>query len=368
MTSDDHELIRRLRDAPPDPGPSPGPEFRPGSTYRADELGPATPIGSPTFIVHDDWGAPPAPPSERELGSGGSARRAHIVRLSWFTLAVVMALAGLGVAWQHLLSDPLGDARAYYDAATRLNLGHALYPAGADPNAAEFYRYPPLLAIALRPFALLPYQAFALLWELVVIGSFALLVRQLGARSERTWLAIGVLGIPIGWALSIAQAQVPMTLLVAIGQPWSIALAANLKLFPALVALWWIGRRDWQATIAFVAWMLLLALVQLLLDPQGATSILNVVTLADVGGVRNVSPYLLSPAAWAILLGAGVLATLLVARTRWGWAAAVTLATLASPRLLVYMLMSLIATVREPKPVETEESGTSRAVAADHRW
>ncbi len=35
--------------------------------------------------------------------------------------------------------------------------------------------------------------------------------------------------------------------------------------------------------------------------------------------------------------------------TRWGWPAAVALATLAPPRLLLYMLMSLIAAVREPR-------------------
>ena len=50
----------------------------------------------------------------------------------------------------------LRDVRAYYDAATRLNEGLPLYPAGADPDAADFYRYPPLLAILFRPLASSP--------------------------------------------------------------------------------------------------------------------------------------------------------------------------------------------------------------------
>ena len=36
------------------------------------------------------------------------------------------------------------------------------------------------------------------------------------------------------------------------------------------------------------------------------------------------------------------------APTRWGWAAAVTLSVLATPRLLLYQLMTLLAGVREP--------------------
>ena len=43
-----------------------------------------------------------------------------------------------------------------------------------------------------------------------------------------------------------------------------------------------------------------------------------------------------------------VLVTVGLARTRYGWAAAVALGTLSPPRLLVYMLTGLLAAVREP--------------------
>ena len=45
---------------------------------------------------------------------------------------------------------------------------------------------------------------------------------------------------------AIGQAQVPMTLLMALATPWAIAFATNLKLFPALLAVWWLGRREWR--------------------------------------------------------------------------------------------------------------------------
>lgn len=45
----------------------------------------------------------------------------------------------------------------------------------------------------------------------------------------------------------------------------------------------------------------------------------------------------------------GVLATLHLAPTRWGWAAAVALSVLATPRLVSYMLMTLLAALRRDR-------------------
>ena len=356
--SGDSELIRRLLDLTPDTEPAPPrePAEPPGSTLE--------PEGA--TLIDDDWDER----GSRVLLSQASAIASrvgqervtsvepglrHAARLALFALAVVGALAGLGVAWLHLTSDPLADARAYYNAAVRLNLGQPLYPPGIDPGSNLAYLYPPLLAIVLRPLALLPYEWFALLWEALVVASFAALLWRLGVRSQRTWLAVGILGIPIGWALGVAQAQVPMTLLLSIGQPWSIALAANLKLFPVLAALWWIGRRDYQATIAFILWLAILGLAQLLLEPAGTLDFLRTVGLGQLGEVRNVSPYALSPALWVTLVLAGIALALLLARTRWGWPAAVALATLASPRLLLYMFSGLLAALRQPSQANLPE-------------
>jgi Glycosyltransferase family 87 len=311
------------------------------------------------------------PPDEEVARAKRKAAIRHLADLALFALAVIGALAGIAVAWMHILGDPLNDARPYYEAASRLNAGQPLYPAGLDANSSKIYLYPPLFAIVLRPLALLPYEWFVLLWELVVVGSFVLLLQRLGVRRRSTWIAIGLLGVPIGWALSVAQAHVPMTLLMAIGQPWSIAIAANLKLFPALILLYWLGRRDWESAAAFLVWAALLALAQAVLASGASVDYikqLSVDQLGEQGVLRNFSPYTISPVLWLVLIFGGAAATIVAARYRWGWAVAVTFASLAPPRLLVYMLTGLLAAVRRPRdPGEKPEDDYSDPAAAYRR-
>lgn len=332
----------------PDAGP-------PAQPWRAAV--PAAKTTEPRRVVLDAYddelserelaGAPP--PDEVRDRARRRALASRAANLVLFGLAVLGAAAGLAVAWMHVVSDPLADAHAYYEAASRLNAGQPLYPAGIDPSGNHIYLYPPLFAVLLRPLALLPYEWFALAWEAIVVLAFVLLLRHLGLRRRATWLAVGLLGIPIGWALSVAQAHIPMTLLIAYGQPWSIALAANLKLFPALIAIWWLGRREFDAFFAFLVWSALLALAQLVLEPGGSFAFFGSVGLEQLGEVRNISPFTIEPALWVGLLLIGCLVALGAARTRWGWAVAVSLATLAPPRLLIYMLSSLIAAIRVPR-------------------
>ncbi len=290
------------------------------------------------------------------------ARSAGLAGPAVLVLAAFGLLAGVATLWMHLTTDPLADVRAYYDAGARLNAGLPLYPADADPNAPEFYRYPPLLAIAFRPLALLPFEAAAAIWMVVVLGSLVATVWWIGPRRRETWIALGILGLPIAWSASVGQAQVPVTLLTALGSPWAIALAAHLKLFPALVALWWIGRREWRRLAAFAAWAAGIGLLQLVLAPQATIDFLGTLTLQQVGHVRNLSPFVASPILWAALVGAGVLLALRLAPTRWGWAAAVALSVLATPRLLSYMFVTFLAALREPG-AEARAAGDARARA-----
>ena len=73
--------------------------------------------------------------------------------------AAVLGLAlGIQTLVLHLSTDPLADVHAYYDAGARLNAGLPLYDQPATTNDNEFYRYPPLLAIVFRPLAMLPFE------------------------------------------------------------------------------------------------------------------------------------------------------------------------------------------------------------------
>lgn len=293
------------------------------------------------------------------MSTPAQRRRRRNVNLVLFTAAVFGLLIGINTLLLHLGSDPLADVHAYYDAGARLNAGVPLYEQAATTNQAEFYRYPPLLAIAFRPLALLPFEVAAAIWEAVVVASFGALVWWLrpGFRGR---LMIAMLAMPILWSLAIGQAQVPMTLLMAFGAPWSLALAAHLKVLPALAAVWWIGRREWRNLAVFVGWVVALGVLQLILAPSDTLAFPGVFNLGQVGEVRNFSPYVVSPALWAALVAAGVVVALRLAPTRWGWAAAVALAVLATPRLILYQLMTLLASLRDPS-ADVVAAGATKA-------
>src|SRR5262245_24093206 len=253
--------------------------------------------------------------------------------------------------------DPLADVRAYYDAGARLNAGEPLYVQTATTDDPGYYRYPPLLAILFRPLALLPYEPAALIWEAIVIAAFVATLFRLGIRKGNTWLLVGWLAAPIGWSLAIGQAHIPVTLLMALATPWAIAFATNLKLFPALLAVWWLGRREWRPLGLFVAWTAGLIVVQFVLEPEATVAFFGFTGLAQVGDVQNWSLYRISPVLWAASVVALLLVAIRLAPTRYGWVAAVCLSVLATPRLLMYQLSALLAA---GAPVD----GSSKAVDA----
>lgn len=264
-------------------------------------------------------------------------------------LAALVGIAlGIETVVLHLLTDPLADVHAYYDAGARLNAGLPLYDQPAGVDEAAFYRYPPLLAILFRPLALLPFGAAAAIWEALVLAMLVLAILRLDPRRRATQFLVCVLALPIGWSIVIGQAQGAVTLLLAIGAPWAVALATNLKVFPILVATWWLGRRDWRAIGRLAAWLAGLGLLQLVLEPSGTLAYPSFLRLDQVGSVASISPYVVSPVLWAVLLVAGLALALRTATGRYGWAVAVAVSVFASPRLLLYQLSSLIAGARSP--------------------
>ena len=283
------------------------------------------------------------------------------VRLVLIAAAIIGAVIGLDTLRVHLQFDPLADVHAYYDAGARLNAGLPLYSQAASTDDADFYRYPPLLAIAFRPLALLPFEAAALIWETVLITLFVLTVVRMGWRDRWTWLILGWLAVPIAWALAVGQAQVAVTFLLALGSPWAVALAAHLKLLPALVAIFWVSRREWRSLAWFVAVALGLLAFSFLAEPTATIAYLGFPDLAQVGEVRNLSPYAISPwlwVAWVVGLSAIAWRT---GPSRFGWAWAVALSVLSSPRLLMYMLSTLAAGKAGPRRSDVDGSDATRS-------
>ena len=282
-------------------------------------------------------------------GEAGKGRRLGHFALGTAIVAaaIIGTIVGVAHAVAHLSIDPLADVETYYLGGQRLNLGMPLYPADADPDVLPYYRYPPLLAIAMRPFALLPYPLFAILWEAGTILAFVFFVRRIGL-SRRNLLALGILGNSIGDVLPIGQAQMHVTTLLALGQPWSIALAGQLKVFPALVALYWVGRGDWRSFVRFLEWTVAFVVLQFVLAPGAMIDYGQTLTLSQVGDAGNLSPYQWSRPLWLFLVIGLAFVTVLVARTRFGWAVAVAYSSLVYPRLFGYHLLSLGAALKSP--------------------
>ena len=126
------------------------------------------------------------------------------------------------------------------------------------------------------------------------------------------------------------------------------SLAGQLKLFPALVAVYFLGIRDWRWLRRFAGWSLALIVVQVLLEPRGVVDFLAVTNLEQVGQINNLSVYAVSPLLWAATSGVVAVVTLRLAPTRYGWLAASTFAVVTTPRLLAYLLMAILAGLRRP--------------------
>jgi hypothetical protein len=266
-------------------------------------------------------------------------------------------LLGIEVLILHLTTDPLADVHAYYDAGARLNAGLPLYAQTADPNLNDYYFYPPLLAIAFRPLALLPYDTAAIIWEAIILGATVLTVRRIGLRRP-VLLAACWLALPILWTVAIGQAQAIVTLLLAYGTPFGVALAANLKVFPGLAAIYWVGRREWRRLGRFAGWMAAIIALQLILEPGGTLGYLTFLRADLVGNVQNLAVYAISPVLWGLSVAVIALIALRFANTRWAWPAAVVLSVFSTPRLLSYQLSSLMAAFRPAEAPDPEEPGS----------
>jgi len=275
-----------------------------------------------------------------------ATRRA--IRWVGIAAAVVGVALGLETLVLHATTDPVHDLRIYYDAGARLNAGQPLYDADAT-DSEGLYLYPPLTAIAFRPLAILPFEVVAVGWELAMVAALTMTIWRAGVR-EPVVLAVAWLALPILWALSIGQIEPLVTLLLAVGSPVGVALAANLKVFPVLVAIYWLARREWHAVARLLLALAALLVVQAVLEPAATAEWLRLTWLRPAFAVRSISPFAIHPVVWLVFVAALAAIAVRSARTRYGWAAAVALAVLAYPRLLVYQLMSLLAAFGGPRP------------------
>jgi hypothetical protein len=254
-------------------------------------------------------------------------------------LAIIIGMA-IGYLYWAIVEWKMPDAEAYWNAAMRLRNSQELYPAVANVEASDVYRYSPWFAWLAVPFTYLPQPVAGAIWSLILIAASTLAVVPLVRRGA--WLAV-IFFWPILIAISTngnVQALMICALVLGVERrsgPLWIAVAASLKAFPILYVLVYVGRREWWRaaltfvlTAAMVAPFLLYPLDHYPTNPGGAGVLITWMPL-----------YLL------VVAGTGVV-TVALARTKWAWLAAAATVCLSLPRFFLYdVTYMLVAVARQ---------------------
>jgi hypothetical protein len=247
-----------------------------------------------------------------ELGSSGLNRLAdgqwsRAVGIALAALAVVYGGYSLGTA---LVGENKGRDFAQYYVAARLVLAGepaTMYDTGPryQERAADFgvrgvpdddgsilpvmnYAYPPLVAYASVPLALVPYRyarpLFALANFIAVFLGIWLLFANRPPESRRLLTMTGCVAAAVFYPtfFMVSNGQVggilffccAAALHLARRDRWLLAglvlgLATNIKLFPAILVPWFLLRREYRVVAAAAGWTLLLAAVPLALGGAG---------------------------------------------------------------------------------------------------
>jgi hypothetical protein len=267
----------------------------------------------------------------------------HRVDGRLLAVAALYLLVGLGGAW--LLADTTvvgADLGTYQRAASDLYEHGDPYRSAASVSEDFRYRYPPLLAM-LKPLLDVPLLWYALL---AVATAYPLWL----AVRERGWLGILPGLLLVGpWAQQLLNgnaqgfvvAFLAMVPFHARAGAVALAVAAMLKLHPALGIAWYVARRDWRAVGWFSAATVALLVIQLPWLDRFLTYYLTDPTATST--VPGLSLRAFGPAVWILgILVVGVLAWR-GADGRWGWLLNVVWQLVALPRVLLVNLALLLA-------------------------
>lgn len=247
-------------------------------------------------------------------------------------VAVLAALAIVNLVWA-IDGIAFDDVESYWSAALRLRAGEPLFPAFADIDVSEVYRYSPWFAWLWVPLTYLPREVATGIWTAVLAGAGAYIGYRL--VQARAWLVLLLFGPFLVDSVLGANVQVLMVAALMWGVerrwgPLTIAAAASLKAVPLLLALVYAGRREWWLlsatvglTIAFVAPFLLYDLTHYTTDPGSYTLLWG-------------TPFYIPVAAVALA------AVVVLSRTRYAWLAAAIAVILIAPRIWGYHLTFLL--------------------------
>lgn len=235
-------------------------------------------------------------------------------RIGLLAALVVGTVYGLAIAFERV--DAVLDFRFYWRATDFTNL----YPANwLDPDYA--YVYPPVLAQALAPFHVLPYELVATGW---LVLCFACTWYCLRAWTLPVFL-VGLVGLAVGngiLALGLGVAMMgnvttPIAAAIVFGMrhPGAFAVPVLTKLTTGVGALWFAFRGEWRRFGLAVAVTAAIVAVSFVLSP-GAWAEYVAFSVANYGGPSN--PPIIGPPLPVRIVGA-VLLLALAARTNRAW-------------------------------------------------
>jgi hypothetical protein len=261
-------------------------------------------------------------------------------------LGSILVFVGIGLAAVHVASgfhDLGNDALGYVDAGTRVREGAQLYlPAvGGDPDIVP-YRYAPWFAWLWAPLSLLPRDALAISWCVAMLAASGWALWLIARMRTWTALAVVVFFGPLLLYAALAGNVQPLMVAVLMHNverrylgPLSIAAAASLKAFPALFAIVYLARQEWDRFALAVVASLVLAAPMLLYDLSDYTTSPGFSLTASVW----------APLLYAVLAVSALIGAALMSRTRFRWLAAGAAVTLTMTRLLWYDLTFLLVGV-----------------------
>ena len=295
----------------------------------------------------------------------------------WRLLGYAIALAGLTLTWQAFATfvlpyDLIGnDGVTYLAAAERLAQGHDLYRIGpgdrlvfglGSPCCPFPLMSPPPVAVLFLPLTILDPHLALLLWDwlnaVAIVGTVGYLLVRLPLP---TGICIVALSLPL--AIETLLGNVNGLLLAGTAVTWMLGargrsasagallgLMAAVKLWPALLILWFLTQRRYDVLPGFVAGIFVVGLLSLAGAGMDAhLEWLTVVVPASVGQapfadiVKAGTGVDLPWIGYAILLVGSIEVWALRARPRLAWAAAVLTMVFGAPIFHVGTLILLFA-------------------------
>jgi hypothetical protein len=274
---------------------------------------------------------------------------------SFIALGICIGM-GIAFAYANLRSWDMEDATAYWNAASRLREGAALYvpvPIAADETIA--YRYAPWLAWVWVPLTYLPKQIVMAVWGALLLSAAVAAILPLARlRSPAGWCLTFLLG---GLMIRTATTGNIHALLIAAlvhglprrsGPIW-VGVAASIKVAPILFAAQYAGRRQWGRLLVAATTATILWIPALLYDlgdyPSGVGDSLSVLSIAGTQ-------------AWLAVVATTIGLALALARTKYAGLASCGAVLAAGPRLALYDLTYLLAWRSERLSTNRDASST----------